>query len=138
MNDSFIKKEDNIHSYHTNHQKNEFDNEALKYHLLQELPNHLKAYLSNFDIKDIEIIKSVLLKAKKSFNKNNDTIYRLEDIEFEMINVLKRFKSMLIQKEENVKSMQGYLMQSIKAELEETHTLTMRRQNNLQYNLFNR
>lgn len=138
MNDSFIKKEDNIHSYHTNYQKNEFDNEALKYHLLQELPNHLKAYLSNFDIKDIEIIKSVLLKAKKSFNKNNDTIYRLEDIEFEMINVLKRFKAMLIQKEENVKSMQGYLMQSIKAELEETHTLTMRRQNNPQYNLFNR
>lgn len=78
-----------------------------------------------------------MLKAKKSFNNTNDRIYRLEDIEIEMINVLKRFKEMLIQKEEDVESMQGYLMKSIKAELEEAHTLTMRRQNNPQYNLFN-
>ncbi|RQN00975.1 hypothetical protein CPA44_00720 [Staphylococcus warneri] len=40
-NDTFIKKENTIHS---NHQKNKFDTEALKYHLRQELPNHLKAY----------------------------------------------------------------------------------------------
>lgn len=44
---------------------------------------------------------------------------------------------MLIQKEEDVEAMKGYLMKSIKAELEEAHTLTMRRQNNPQYNLFN-
>lgn len=44
---------------------------------------------------------------------------------------------MLIQKEENVEAMQGYLMKSIKAELEETHALYMRRQHSPQNNLFN-
>ncbi|HDH4112467.1 TPA: hypothetical protein PIY08_002647 [Staphylococcus aureus] len=36
-----------------------------------------------------------------------------------------------------VEAMQGYLMQSIKAELEETHALYMRRKNMKQYNIFN-
>ena len=64
---------------------------------------------------------SVLLKGKKSFNTSHDTYYRLEDVEFEIVSVLKRFKAMLLQKNETVEAMQGYLMQSIKAELEETH-----------------
>ncbi|EST94992.1 replication protein A, partial [Staphylococcus epidermidis Scl31] len=61
----------------------------------------------------------------------------LEDVEFEMVSVLKRFKAMLIQKEENIEAMQGYLMRSIKAELEETYALYMRRQHSPQNNLFN-
>lgn len=44
---------------------------------------------------------------------------------------------MLIQKNETVEAMQGYLMQSIKAELEEIHALNMRRQNMPKYNIFN-
>ncbi|MFI8472782.1 replication protein, partial [Staphylococcus warneri] len=98
----------------------------------------IKTYLSNFEIKDIRIIKSVLLKGKKSFNNAHNTYYRLEDVEFELVSVLKRFKAMLIQKNETVEAMQGYLMQSIKAELEEIHALTMRRQNIPQYNIFNK
>ncbi len=43
---------------------------------------------------------------------------------------------MLLQKNETVEAMQGYLMQSIKAELEETHALYMRRKNMKQYNIF--
>ena len=54
------------------------------------------------------------------------------------MSVLKRFKAMLIQKNETVEAMQGYLMQSIKAELEEIHALTMRRQNIPKYNIFNK
>ncbi|MEJ7205062.1 replication protein, partial [Staphylococcus caprae] len=65
-----------------------------------------------------------------------NTIYMLEDIEFEMINVLKRFKATLIQKNENVEAMQGYLMRSIKTELEEMHSLNMRRQNAPQNYIF--
>ncbi len=42
---------------------------------------------------------------------------------------------MLLQKNETVEAMQGYLMQSIKAELEETHALYMRRKNMKQYNI---
>lgn len=105
--------------------------------MLEELPQQIKDYLSNFKIREIRIIKSVLLKGKKSFNNAHDTYYRLEDVEFELVSVLKRFKAMLLQKNETVEAMQGYLMQSIKAELEEIHTLNMRRQNMPKYNIFN-
>ncbi|MEJ7506227.1 replication initiator protein A [Staphylococcus warneri] len=138
MNDTEHITNHNIyHSNHTNHQSNEFDNNALKYHLLQEIPDQLQTYLSNFEISEIQMIKSVILKAKTSFNNDKNTIYMLEDIEFEMINVLKRFKATLIQKRERVETMQGYLMRSIKSELEEMHSLNMRRKNAPQNNLFN-
>jgi len=130
MNDTSIK----IHSYHTNTQ---FNNDALKFQLLEELPSQIKSYLNNFEIKDIRIIKSVLLKGKKSFNNAHDTYYRLEEFEFEIVSVLKRFKAMLLQKNESVEAMQAYLMQSIKSELEEVHALNMRRQSMSKYNVFN-
>ncbi|WP_440862278.1 hypothetical protein, partial [Streptomyces mutabilis] len=113
------------------------NNDALKFQVLEELPQQIKDYLSNFEIREIRIIKSVLLKGKKSFNNTFNTYYRLEDVEFELVSVLKRFKAMLLQKNETVEAMQGYLMQSIKAELEGIHTLNMRRQNMKKHNIFN-
>ena len=137
MNDSeHIANPNTSHSNHPNHQSNEFDNNALKYHLLQEIPDQLQTYLNNFEVDEIQIIKSVILKAKSSFNNEKNTVYMLEDIEFEMINVLKRFKATLIQKSESVEATQGYLMRSIKTELEEMHSLNMRRQNAPQNHIF--
>ncbi|WP_440858825.1 replication initiator protein A [Staphylococcus shinii] len=137
MNDTYNNSISHDHSDHTNHQQTEFNNDALKFQVLEELPQQLQGYLSKFEIREIRIIKSVLLKGKKSFNNAHDTYYRLEDVEFEIISVLKRFKAMLLQKNETVEAMQGYLMQSIKAELEEIHALNMRRQNMKQRNIFN-
>ena len=137
MNDTYNNPINNNHSDHTNHQQTEFNNDALKFQVLEELPQQLQDYLSKFEIREIRIIKSVLLKGKKSFNNAHDTYYRLEDVEFEIVSVLKRFKAMLLQKNETVEAMQGYLMQSIKAELEEIHALNMRRQNMKQHNIFN-
>lgn len=137
LNDTPNNISENAHSNHTNHQQTEFNNDALKFQVLEELPQQIKDYLSNFEIREIRIIKSVLLKGKKSFNNAHDTYYRLEDVEFELVSVLKRFKAMLLQKSETVEAMQGYLMQSIKAELEEIHALNMRRQNMPKYNIFN-
>ena len=131
LNDTFAQT-------HSNHKDTKFNNDALKFQVLEELPNQIKDYLSNFEIREIRIIKSILLKGKKSFNNTHDTYYRLEDVEFELISVLKRFKAMLLQKNETVEAMQGYLMQSIKAELEEIHALNMRRQNMPKYNIFNK
>ncbi|MGN4158014.1 replication initiator protein A [Staphylococcus capitis] len=137
MNDNEHITNHNIyHSNHANHQYSEFNNNALKYQLLQEIPAQLQTYLSNFEVNEIRIIKSVILKAKTSFNNEKNTIYMLEDIEFEMINVLKRFKATLIQKSESVEMMQGYLMRSVKTELEEMHSLNMRRQNAPQNHIF--
>lgn len=84
---------------------------------------------------DIEKIIQRVNENKKKYG--FDTYYRLEDVEFELVSVLKRFKAMLLQKDESVEAMQGYLMQSIKAELEEIHALNMRRQNISKYNIFN-
>ena len=137
LNDTTNNISTNTHSNHTNRQQTEFNNDALKFQVLEELPQQIKDYLSNFEIREIRIIKSVLLKGKKSFNNAYDTYYRLEDVEFELVSVLKRFKAMLLQKNETVEAMQGYLMQSIKAELEEIHALNMRRQNMPKYNIFN-
>lgn len=137
MNDTYNNQTNHNHSDHTNHQQSEFNNDALKFQVLEELPQQIKDYLSKFEIREIRIIKSVLLKGKKSFNNAHDTYYRLEDVEFEIVSVLKRFKAMLLQKNETVDAMQGYLMQSIKAELEEIHALHMRRQNMSQHNIFN-
>ncbi|MFQ3803048.1 replication initiator protein A [Staphylococcus equorum] len=137
MNDIYNNPISNNHSNHTNHQQTEFNNDALKFQVLEELPQQIQDYLSKFEIREIRIIKSVLLKGKKSFNNAHDTYYRLEDVEFEIVSLLKRFKAMLLQKNETVESMQGYLMQSLKAEIEETHALYMRRQNMKQHNIFN-
>ncbi|MBM0846094.1 replication protein [Staphylococcus saprophyticus] len=137
MNDTYNNPINSNHPDHTNHQQTEFNNDALKFQVLEELPQQLQDYLSKFEIREIRIIKSVLLKGKKSFNNTHDTYYRLEDVEFEIVSVLKRFKAMLLQKNETVETMQGYLMQSIKAEFEETHALYMRRQNMKKHNIFN-
>lgn len=122
------------HSYHYNSKIND---EALKFQLLEELPQDIQSYLSNFSVAEIKIIKPVLLKAKTSFNNSIDTYYLLEDMEIEILHVLKRFKAMLIQKNETVEAMQGYLMKSLKSEFAEMHTLNKRRDNLPIASLFN-
>ena len=99
---------------HTNHYNSNFNDEALKFKLLEELPQSIQNYLNNFEVDEIKIIKTVLLKAKTSFNNAIDSYYLLEDMEIEILQVLKRFKAMLIQKNETVEAMQGYLMKSLK------------------------
>ncbi|MDM7864543.1 replication initiator protein A [Staphylococcus borealis] len=124
-------------SNHTNHYHSNFNNEALKFQLLEELPQSIQRYLSNFSVNEIKIIKPVLLKAKTSFNNSIDTYYLLEDMEIEILHVLKRFKAMLIQKNETVEAMQGYLMKSLKSEFAEMHTLNKRRDHLPITSLFN-
>ena len=125
------------HTNHSNHNNLNFNNEALKFQLLEELPQSIKNYLSNFEVAEIKIIKTVLLKAKTSFNNAIDSYYLLEDMEIEILHVLKRFKAMLIQKNETVESMQGYLMKSLKSEFAEMHTLNKRRDHLPITSLFN-
>ena len=127
----------NNHTNNSNHDNSNFNNEALKFQLLEELPQSIQNYLSNFEVAEIKIIKTVLLKAKTSFNNAIDSYYLLEDMEIEILHVLKRFKAMLIQKNETVESMQGYLMKSLKSEFAEMHTLNKRRDHLPITSLFN-
>lgn len=127
----------NDHTHHSNHYNSNFNDEALKFQLLEELPQNIQNYLNNFSVLEIKIIKSVLLKANTSFNNSIDSYYLLEDMELEVIYVLKRFKAMLIQKNESVQAMQGYLMTSLKSEFAEMHTLNKRREHLPITSLFN-
>ena len=136
MNDKRLTYPNN-HSNHSNHYHSKINDEALKFQLLEELPQGIQSYLSNFSVAEIKIIKPVLLKAKTSFNNSIDTYYLLEDMEIEILQVLKRFKAMLIQKDETVEAMQGYLMKSLKSEFAEIHTLNKRRDNLPIASLFN-
>lgn len=138
-NDMNNMNDTNQHSNHSNHFSNIHDKESLKYIELQELPELIKSYINNFSYEEVKSIKSVILKAKKSFNKKYDTFYMLEDIDEELLLVLKRFKGYLVKKQEKVANMEGYLMRSIIAELEEMHSTIMRRKNmeNNPLSLFN-
>ncbi|HCY8165437.1 TPA: replication initiator protein A [Staphylococcus aureus] len=138
-NDMNNMNDTNQHSNHSNHFSNIHDKESLKYIELQELPELIKSYINNFSYEEVKSIKSVILKAKKSFNNKYDTFYMLEDIDEELLLVLKRFKGYLVKKQEKVANMEGYLMRSIIAELEEMHSTIMRRKNmeNNPLSLFN-
>ena len=136
LNDKKLTSPSN-HTSHSNHYYSKFNDDALKFQLLEELPQSIQTYLSNFSVTEIKLIKSVLLKAKTSFNNSIDTYYLLEDMEIEILHVLKRFKAVLIQKNETVEAMQGYLMKSLKSEFAEVHTLNKRRDNLPITSLFN-
>ncbi|PZK24844.1 replication initiator protein A [Staphylococcus aureus] len=117
------------HTDHANHDNKIFEEESLKDLELQEFPELTKYYLKNFSLNDVSIIKSVILKAKKSFNNKTETHYMLEDIDYELVEILKRFKAISIKKNETVKNLESYLMKSILSELEELHSLKLRQQN---------
>ena len=133
----------NTHSNHPNQFSNNFGNQDDKEILIQEFPEQLTSYLLNYSYTDLEIIKSVILKAKKSFNSNHDdTYYMLEHIEDEILIALKRVKKAIHDRgvkgqKETISSMQGYLMKTILSELEELYSANMRRQNMAKYNIFN-
>ena len=114
---------------HTDHLQKESDEEALKHLELQEMPEDTKRYMNNFSAKEIQIIKSVILKAKRSFNDMYGEVYMLEDMDDELFTVLKRFKGIMVKKQEKLENMQGYLMRSILSELEEMRSTNMRRKN---------
>lgn len=132
----------NTHSNHPNQFSNNFGNQDDKEILLQEFPEQLTNYLLNYSYTDLEIIKSVILKAKKAFNsKHGDTYYMLEHIEDEILIALKRFKKAIHDRgvkgqKETISSMQGYLMKTILSEIEERYSADMRRQNMAKYNIF--
>jgi len=131
------------HSSHSNHQSLTsyiLSEQEEKQYELQEFPEHLAKYLMNYSLSEIQVIKGIILKAKRSFHDERaDEIvmpYTLEDIEDELIDVLKRFRIIIKKKNESVQSMQSYLMRCIKSEFEEIHVLTKRQQDMPKNNLF--
>ncbi|MDK7284316.1 hypothetical protein [Staphylococcus pettenkoferi] len=133
MNDMNVNKNINkskpLHSNHSVHQHQLPDDNFLKDYEVQTFPELTASYLKNFDIKEIRIVKNVILKAKAHFNNNHDNHLMLEDLDATLIEVLKRFKAIVIKKNESVYDMQGYLMQSLLTEFDEIYSVQMARQN---------
>lgn len=130
MNDNNNKSTPNtLHSNHSNHDNQYIDDETLKEYELQTFPRETSNYLKNFDIQELRIIKSVILKAKDHFNNNNGSYFMLEDLDETLVEVLKRFKAIAIKKKESVTDMQGYLMYSLTRELEELNQVQVARKN---------
>ncbi|MBO3081182.1 replication initiator protein A [Mammaliicoccus sciuri] len=104
------------HSNQSNHlshnQELELQKDEKEY-LLQNYPKHLKNHLINYAPKDIKIIKGILNKGKKSFNTNYDRSYTFEDIEHELVAMLRRIRLKLKKNQETVAEAQGLIMSSL-------------------------
>ncbi|WP_215392863.1 replication initiator protein A [Staphylococcus aureus] len=72
----------------------------------------LKAYLMNFSSNDLSIVLKKLATAKNHFNQNYDTNFALEDIDTEILNMLKRVKVVMHDNTRTVEDMGGYFYQS--------------------------
>lgn len=115
-NDMYSKEEEQKHSNQSNHllhnQELELQKDEKEY-LLQTYPKHLKNHLINYAPKDIKIIKGILNKGKKSFNTNYDRSYTFEDIENELVAMLRRIRLKLKKNQETVAEAQGLIMSSL-------------------------
>lgn len=116
MYDMYSKEEDQKQSNHSNHllhnQELELQKDEKEY-LLQNYPEHLKNHLINYAPIDIKIIKGILNKGKKSFNTNYDRSYTFEDIEHELVAMLRRIRLKLKKNQETIAEAQGLIMSSL-------------------------
>lgn len=116
MYDMYSKEEDQKQSNQSNHllhnQELELQKDEKEY-LLQNYPEHLKNHLINYAPIDIKIIKGILNKGKKSFNTNYDRSYTFEDIEHELVAMLRRIRLKLKKNQETIAEAQGLIMSSL-------------------------
>ncbi|EXQ67205.1 hypothetical protein V760_02635 [Staphylococcus aureus F23613] len=99
----------------TTSEKIEVEEREIKEAIVEELPNALGDYLCNFSIENLKTVKKTLLIAKSNYNHNTvHPMYNLtlEDVEFEMIAMLKRVKRKLYEKQERLEDVQPYIMRS--------------------------
>lgn len=77
----------------------------------------LNQYLMNFNSMDLGIVLKKLVTAKNNYNKNYDTNFTLEDINDELLKMLKRVKVTMHDKDKTIANMGGYIYQSTINEL---------------------
>lgn len=91
------------------------DEKEIKEVEVSNLPSHLKSYLMNFPLDELQIIKASLLIGKTIYNtREPDTSKRLmlEDVEYELIAMLKRIKRKMYEKQEDIKDLDSYIKKS--------------------------
>ncbi|NHE44166.1 hypothetical protein G9V14_12325 [Staphylococcus aureus] len=90
----------------------------------------LKNYLMNFSSSDLGIVLKKLATAKNHYNQNYDTNYSLEDIDDQLLPMLKRVKVVIHDKNSTVSALGGYIYTSTVNEFKAYEIKTIEEQNN--------
>lgn len=89
----------------------------------------LKNYLMNFNSHDLGIILKKLVTAKNNYNENYDTNFVLEEINDELLKMLKRVKVTMHEKQSTVAEMGGYFYNSTINEIKAHEIRQIKEQN---------
>lgn len=95
--------------------KRQSDDEEIKEVEVSSLPSQLKSYLMNFTLDELQIIKASLLIGKTIYNNSEPDVSKrlmLEDVEYELIAMLKRIKRKMYEKQEDIKDLDSYIKKS--------------------------
>lgn len=99
--------------HNVNQQKR--DVEEIKEVEVSNLPTQLKTYLMNFSLDELQIVKSSLLIGKTIYNNGEQDVTKrltLEDVEYELIAMLKRIKQKMYEKQESIHDLDSYIKKS--------------------------
>lgn len=95
--------------------KRQSDDEEIKEVEVSSLPSQLKSYLMNFTLDELQIIKASLLIGKTIYNNSEPDVSKrlmLEDVEYELIAMLKRIKRKMYEKQEDIQDLDSYIKKS--------------------------
>ncbi|MEB8265365.1 hypothetical protein [Mammaliicoccus sciuri] len=95
--------------------KRQSDDEEIKEVEVSNLPSQLQSYLMNFTLDELQIIKASLLIGKTIYNNSEPDVSKrlmLEDVEYELIAMLKRIKRKMYEKQEDIKDLDSYIKKS--------------------------
>lgn len=86
-----------------------FDN-SYKEVLTSSLPKHLGSFLNNFSYNELQEVKAVILKGKANYNNCYDLNITLEDVEHELVKMLKRVHMKSVKQNESIADLAPFIM----------------------------
>ena len=110
MYDISKRDESHISTAHTDHDVQNTQKEMKLNPFNFSAPMH--SYLKNFSVNDLKTVLKKLVSAKNNYNQNYETQFTLEDIEEELLRMLKRVKVVMDEKQSSVLAMGGYIYNS--------------------------
>lgn len=90
--------------------------------LVNKLPNQLAKYLLNMSVVDIKRCMGIICKTKAEFNASRETHYCIEDLEVELINMLKRIVIKAKTEDKSLSDFNGYIKKSTLEEFKHLHS----------------
>ena len=128
MYSMYINKQ---HTKQTNYTNNDFEITRKEMKLKPyNFDTTLNNYLMNFSSNDLGIVLKKLASAKNNYNQNYDTNFSLEDINDELLKMLKRVKVAIHDQNSTVLAMGGYIYKSTINEFKEHEIKVIKERSN--------